>query len=160
MSEFHIRKPELPVLQLSSQVYDSLIRDSLKRYPLEACGALFGEITPNQAVVHRYLPIDNKAQNPEHAFTLSPDQWIRCCYTPGLIGIYHSHPGSLPMPSQSDIRELQHYGSLISLYLIGGQHEEPPGTPDGFYLNAYAVIKESDNTFTLALTDYDLLRNA
>ncbi|WP_410769664.1 M67 family metallopeptidase [Fontibacillus sp. BL9] len=153
------------LLQLPAQVRTLLEKDFDDRFPMEACGAFFGHLTTETVIAENYLPLSNIAENPRHAFAFDPVEWVRCCYAPDLIGIYHSHPTSLPVPSALDIQQLQHFGSLISVYLIGsrsttpwdiwnGNKEKPSGDiPDGFHVQAYSVVRPNNEPFSL----YNLL---
>ncbi|RCX21709.1 JAB domain-containing protein similar to deubiquitination enzymes [Fontibacillus phaseoli] len=140
------------LLQLPVQVRTLLEKDYEDRYPKEACGALFGHLSKETVIAENYLPLSNIAEDPRHAFAFDPVEWVRCCYAADLIGIYHSHPTSLPVPSSLDIQELQHFGSLLSVYLIGGRttKEKPSGNiPDGFYVHAYSVVRRNNEAFSL-----------
>lgn len=158
MQEFKDTQPRLCKLELPESIRNLLAKDSFDRDPDEACGALFGRVTKELITVESYTPLANTAKNPRHAFAFDPAEWVRCCYASGLIGIFHTHPTSPPLPSPSDMEGLQHFGSLLSLYLIGSKHpandvanqdEMPPGTPDGFLLNAYLVTKGNQDFFHL-----------
>lgn len=72
--------------------------------PREACGLLAGK----GDLISLALPVANAAEQPEQAFALAPDEQLRRLKQideHGLdwLGVYHSHPGSPPIPSQSDL---------------------------------------------------------
>lgn len=133
------------------QIRQMIKQDSECRLPQEACGVLYGQVTSKQIIVERYFPLRNVASTPLRTFSLDPEEWVQCCFHSGLIGIYHSHPTSSSLPSATDLRDLQHYGAMISLYLIGAftQHTKPPGNPDGFILSGYHVQRLDNGTFIL-----------
>ncbi|MEF2965519.1 Mov34/MPN/PAD-1 family protein [Paenibacillus sp. M1] len=144
---------------LVSSARAELVKDSTERFPQEACGALFGTAAHGLTVIEEYRPLANIADHPLHAFALNPEEWVRCCFTPGLLGIFHSHPSSPPLPSKSDLNALQHFGSLLSVYLIGSfrtedgkpyYKEKPPGSPDSFVLRAYSVVKQDNDSLSLS----------
>ncbi|MBQ4898651.1 Mov34/MPN/PAD-1 family protein [Paenibacillus sp. Marseille-P2973] len=158
MHDFKDVEPRNRILELPESIRVLLAKDGLDRDPDEACGALFGRLSPEVITVDSYMPLTNMAENPRHTFTFDPAEWVRCCYTSGLIGIFHSHPTSPPLPSISDMEGLQHFGGLLSLYLIGSkfpanggaiQDEMPPGIPDGFLLNAYSIARRSNGSYFL-----------
>ena len=77
---------------------------ALGESPREACGLLAGQ----GDLVSLALPMRNAASSPETDFALDPKEQIRALKridARGLewLGVYHSHPESAPMPSQSDI---------------------------------------------------------
>ncbi len=158
MNEFKNPEARPCLLKLPKPIRDLLAEDGLNRYPQEACGALFGSLEQEVVQVNGYAPLSNIAANPLHAFVFDPAEWVRCCYNSDLVGIFHTHPTSPPCPSLSDMEGLQYFGSLLSLYLIGSsipegngsvQTKEPPGSPDGLYLNAYSVARRSNGSYFL-----------
>lgn len=81
-----------------------LIEHCLACYPQEGCGLLAGRGERVSAV----LPAINVAERPEYEFQLSPQQQVdlfREIARRGeeLVGIFHSHPKSEPVPSRRDI---------------------------------------------------------
>ncbi len=80
-----------------------IAEDAARRAPDEACGLLAGK----GALISLALPIPNAAASPEARFALAPDEQLRGLKridALGLdwLGVYHSHPGSPPIPSPSD----------------------------------------------------------
>lgn len=72
--------------------------------PQEACGLIAG--TGERAV--RVIPIPNAAADPLHRYDMEPAAFVRAMFDIQrerlqLIGIYHSHPHSDPVPSPVDI---------------------------------------------------------
>ncbi|MGP0587757.1 Mov34/MPN/PAD-1 family protein [Paenibacillus timonensis] len=137
---------------LPPKIRDEMLRDRLQRHPEEACGLLFGTFDGRQGTIQRYLSVANHSKTPLHAFELDPAVWVRSCFDPQLIGIYHTHPSSPPLPSPEDLRQLPIFAAQIRLYLIGGRsssaQDKPSGGPDGFRIQAYA-INSHDGDYTL-----------
>lgn len=138
---------------LPQKIRDELLSDGLQRHPEEACGLLFGTFDDQLGFIHRYLPVVNHSRAPLHAFELDPAVWVRSCFDSQLIGIYHTHPNSPPLPSPEDLRQLPYFAAQIHLYLIGGRssspQDKPPSGPDGFRIQAYG-INSHDGDYTLA----------
>ncbi|MEM6285348.1 MAG: M67 family metallopeptidase [Chloroflexota bacterium] len=74
--------------------------------PNEVCGLIGGRDGKASDIV----PVDNVSAQPDVHYEMHPQQqidtmlrWQRTGLD--LIGIYHSHPHSLPIPSQTDIRD-------------------------------------------------------
>lgn len=81
-----------------------IVEHASAQSPREACGLLAGK----GALISLALPVANAAAVPEQAFELAPDEQLRRLKqidAAGLdwLGMYHSHPGSPPIPSPSDI---------------------------------------------------------
>ncbi|WP_334073335.1 MULTISPECIES: Mov34/MPN/PAD-1 family protein [Paenibacillus] len=134
-------------LRLPSPVREQIAKDTYARFPHEACGALFGTYAAGLVTIGNYKPLANMADNPHHAFLMEPEEWVKCCFTPGLIGIYHSHPTTLPEPSAADLDELPQFGSLFSLYMIGSPAtKKPPSDEGGFSLNTFLIVKKKESS--------------
>lgn len=83
--------------------------------PEEACGLLAGRGDQITAV----FPLPNIASEPLTRFYADPSEQLRALRAideAGLdwLGVYHSHPNSAPLPSDSDIRECA-VGGLLQL---------------------------------------------
>lgn len=102
-----MRKPS--EVQLTDTLLRDLVAGCRETFPLEACGVLLG--TPHNAViaVSDILFIPNVAPNPAAAFAFEPSAWIEAAYAAQksrreVVGFFHAHPASPPVPSASDIR--------------------------------------------------------
>ncbi|MFM9282470.1 M67 family metallopeptidase [Paenibacillus jiagnxiensis] len=125
----------------SSVHIPSVLLDRLERYvrscqPKEACGALLGHIEEEQLHISEFIPIPNTAVDPYHHFEFDGPAWVNCVMREtALIGIFHSHPTSSPVPSEEDLQHLQLFGAGLTAYLITGA-----GNPSGFMFTvAYLV---------------------
>ncbi|MFZ4825930.1 MAG: Mov34/MPN/PAD-1 family protein [Phototrophicaceae bacterium] len=89
-----------------------MIDDAQRNYPNECCGFGFG-------YGHRVLevvPIRNVASHPSHAYVMDAIDQTKAMFNAfnkgyELVCIYHSHPNSQPVPSETDIRH-NHYPSM------------------------------------------------
>ncbi|WP_178021823.1 M67 family metallopeptidase [uncultured Paenibacillus sp.] len=128
---------------LPPDVRKEMLRDGQQRHPMEACGLLFGTFDGRTGRIERYLAVANRSNAPLHAFELDPAVWVRSCFDPRLIGLYHTHPSTPPLPSPEDLLQLPNFAAQIRLYLIGGRPAQatnkPPGEPDGFRIHAYGI---------------------
>ncbi|MFN2447089.1 MAG: M67 family metallopeptidase [Vicinamibacterales bacterium] len=110
-------------ITLPSHVSDALVRHARQSAPFECCGLLIGD---ESAIVDLYH-VQNIASEPRRMYTVDPDAYfhaIREARSRGLqvIGAYHSHPGSLAVPSPTD-REHAFSGFL---FVIVGLADDPP----------------------------------
>ena len=81
---------------------------------VEVCGLLGGDGNK----VRHYYPVENISDQPACSFFMSPQgqldaMQIMSKRNEGLVGIFHSHPGSAAQPSQKDL-ELAAYPDVIN----------------------------------------------
>ncbi|WPP40018.1 Mov34/MPN/PAD-1 family protein [Paenibacillus hunanensis] len=116
----HSDKTDPASLYISQSVWHELI-DHMNSAPAhEVCGVLLGTKTAVGIQLHAYRRLRNVSLNPAYHFQLDPAEWIHCCYNePNLVGLFHSHPHTAPLPSQEDLGRLPDFASMISVYLIG-----------------------------------------
>jgi proteasome lid subunit RPN8/RPN11 len=116
-----------------------MINHAREEAPNEACGILAGK---NDRVSRLYRA--RNAENSPNAYRLFPDEQYRIfkdIEDKGLeiIGIYHSHPFSPPVPSDTDIR--QAYSPQVSHVVISlAENEEPQVT--AFRISEDEVIEQ------------------
>lgn len=95
----------MPTLRLTHDQVRVLVEQAQQGAPTEICGLLAG----TGQTVQRVFPMPNIASDTQHAFRIAPDALLRTLKqieteNHHLIGIYHSHPNSDTIPSQTDIR--------------------------------------------------------
>ncbi|OOC62727.1 Mov34/MPN/PAD-1 family protein [Paenibacillus ihbetae] len=155
--------PFRPIL-LRRPVFEQMAAYTYGALPQEACGILIGQGNLQDAPisVSEFLPVPNTAEDPLHHFRLEPAEWTRLLLSKrGIIGLFHSHPSSSPEPSREDLADLQAFGGLFSIYLIG----TPAGTgTEELKLNAYRVESRMDkderglkNTILLIPLTFEIL---
>ncbi|WP_454190448.1 Mov34/MPN/PAD-1 family protein [Paenibacillus sp. Marseille-Q7038] len=115
-------------------------------WPSEGCGLLLGTSSIDNSVdIHSIISVKNVAAEPNHYFELEPEVWVHHLLTsPDLIGLFHTHPVSAPLPSAEDLQNLQSYGQLMEVYLIAGINPKA----QRIELNAYEVVKQ-DHGYSL-----------
>lgn len=147
----------IPKWVILPSVYLQLKEDSLSRYPREACGVLLGETTAASAIIDDYVPLNNISSMPEQHFSLEPREWVKYCYHPRLLGLFHSHPTAPPHPSQTDLQQLPLFAELVKLYVIGScddkrsgaKQQEVHSRPD-FTMQGYHIIRDQQGIFALS----------
>ncbi|MBD3919535.1 M67 family metallopeptidase [Paenibacillus sp. PR3] len=100
-------KNNSPSYRLTSNAYEQLVTHCRSAYPNEACGLLIISSSDTHTVIDTIHPIANVHPNPYNCFSFDPSEWISALYQIEqhqqlLIGYYHSHPRSLPIPSTAD----------------------------------------------------------
>ncbi len=93
-------------LWLKPTQIQELVRSAQKAYPQEACGLLVGI----GEEVREVIALPNIARNPEHHYRMDDRAYGNAIFQVqkrvlSVIGFYHSHPNSDPIPSQEDIRD-------------------------------------------------------
>ncbi|MWV43787.1 hypothetical protein GRF59_09075 [Paenibacillus sp. HJL G12] len=143
MTELHETRQEI---WLSASCGRQIAEHLFLRLPYEACGVLRGKATAGGMRIDTFVPMRNVAPDPLHRFILHPEDWTReCLRGKDLVGLFHSHPHSLPVPSEEDLRQLPLFGGMLTAYLIGS-----PGKTEGIIqLNGYSILKGTDGGFSL-----------
>ncbi|WP_162848391.1 M67 family metallopeptidase [Paenibacillus nanensis] len=96
-------------------VYEQLIDACRLALPEEACGVLArGE---HSAHIDRFIPVTNAHENRLQSFAFHPASWTEVFFAmqknrQQLVGFYHSHPCSDPVPSARDLKGMIHDSSL------------------------------------------------
>jgi proteasome lid subunit RPN8/RPN11 len=103
------------MLQMPTSVYEQLRLHGEQTYPLESCGVLIGQATPEGNLVTRAIPAANASASPRDHFEIAPAdlvQILRHVRAAGLdiLGFYHSHPDHPAQPSATDLAEAHWLG--------------------------------------------------
>lgn len=105
---------------INATVLQAVVAHATREQPRECCGILLGR----DASIVEAVPVENIAGSPNR-FLLDPKGHIetqREARRRGLdlLGFYHSHPHSAPVPSVTDVNEGTDDGAL---HLIVGQQD-------------------------------------
>ncbi|WP_165822387.1 Mov34/MPN/PAD-1 family protein [Paenibacillus montanisoli] len=116
---------------ITADAYQRMIDSCVRALPNEACGILASDAilpigdseqsaSPILTVTSVY-PIPNRSRQPRSRFDFDPAAWIQTCYRmqknrQSLVGYFHSHPSSLPLPSPSDLNGL--HASSTTYWII------------------------------------------
>ncbi|MBY0118462.1 Mov34/MPN/PAD-1 family protein [Paenibacillus xylanexedens] len=147
------------VFYIPSSVEQEMSKHMFLSLPQEACGVMLGETAAGGIRISRFQPIRNVAPDPLHHFTLDDAEWIRCVFSePKLIGIFHSHPQTRPVPSLEDMQALPAFAGLLQMYLIGSP-DITSGLRSHMQLNGYKIesSKESQDPAQRVVPSYNLL---
>ena len=111
-------------LVLPTAVNEHLIKLAAAYYPREMCGVLTGRKTATEFKVNNFHWIPNISEEPDQWDYLMDPQAYFDAVMPvfankniDLVGIYHTHPKSLPYPSKMDIDSALKSGENVP-YLI------------------------------------------
>ncbi|KAA8784446.1 proteasome lid subunit RPN8/RPN11 [Paenibacillus sp. 4624] len=135
-------------LTLPRSVEREMSRHMHLSLPQEACGVVLGESAAGGIRISRFQPIRNVAPDPLHHFSLDQSEWIQCLFSDvTIVGVFHTHPCSLPIPSQEDLQALPNFAGLIHTYLIGAPDlsvSAPEDFESPMLLNAYQIISNEE----------------
>ncbi|WP_046225324.1 Mov34/MPN/PAD-1 family protein [Paenibacillus dauci] len=113
-------KEKNPTIHLASSALEQIATHMVSSPAAEVCGVLLGKKAAGGMHIHSYHGLRNVAPDPLHHFSFAPEEWIPYCFqNNNLIGIFHSHPLTAPIPSITDTEQLPEFASMISAYLIG-----------------------------------------
>lgn len=84
-----------------------IVAAALRRFPEEACGLLVGRTQGDAQSITEVHESRNVALEPRRAFEVDPSLRLRLQRQTrgsgtGVIGVFHSHPGGDPSPSDTD----------------------------------------------------------
>jgi proteasome lid subunit RPN8/RPN11 len=110
-------------IELTPTAYDALVSEALGAHPAECCGLLAGA----SGRVERVYPVPNAAVARSTRYEMAPPElWAargrarRDGFE--VVGFYHSHPRTSPVPSSYDV-ERAYYPEAI--YVIVGVEPRP-----------------------------------
>ncbi|MBD0381106.1 Mov34/MPN/PAD-1 family protein [Paenibacillus sedimenti] len=97
------------IVHIRAELYNTIVQYALSMVPHEACGLITGSIHYD-IQTKSFIPLNNLARNPEHHFSMSPQEMIPFLTDPAnpVIGIFHSHPTAPALPSKADLETLWH----------------------------------------------------
>ena len=125
------------MLRLKPEQFAQIVAQGLEGKPLEICGFLAGRSTPEGKEVAAIFPIESDDKS-ALTYAMNPLQQMRAereirALGLEIVGIYHTHPATVPFPSKTDVARA-HWGETDDLlfpdysYLIVSLRE--PRTPE------------------------------
>ncbi len=135
-------------VELGRRLTDAIRRHALLAHPEEACGILVGRLDVGRVRVRHALPCTNRAPAAErtHRFEIDPRAVLNLQRalrqtSQAVVGFYHSHPGSPPEPSRTDLRYLRLWPETV--WLIVGVEDGCEGRLRAWWLDAPRVTAEN-----------------
>nr|WP_281378707.1 M67 family metallopeptidase [Paenibacillus phyllosphaerae] len=116
--------PDSTIL-IHSQALLRMISLSGSALPNEACGILGGQFIDTESTrlsIETVYPIANRATSRSFTFSFAPEEWVSAYYAmqknrQSLVGFFHSHPTTPPIPSQADLAGMQ-WSSIPTYWII------------------------------------------
>lgn len=123
------------MLRIPKTIYKEMLDHARREWPLECCGILSGK----EKTVQKAFELKNTEESPV-LYSMSPQEQIKVFEemekeSMGMIAIYHSHPKTIPFPSETDVK-LAFYPDISSV-IISLKEEENP------VMKAFQISKEA-----------------
>ena len=135
------------IVELSGRLTDAIRRHVATAHPEEACGILVGRLDVGRVRVRHALPCVNRAPAGErtHRFEIDPRAVLNLqralrATSQAIVGFYHSHPGTPPEPSRTDLQYLRLWPETV--WLIAGVEDDCEARLRAWWLDADRGVPE------------------
>jgi len=123
------------MLRIPKTIYQEMLDHAKKEWPLECCGILSGK----EKTVRKAFELKNTEESPV-LYSMSPQEQMKVFEemekeSMEMIAIYHSHPKTIPFPSETDVK-LAFYPDVSSV-IISLKEEKNPA------VKAFQIEKEA-----------------
>jgi len=127
------------MIQIPDPIYQRMIEHAKKEKPLECCGVLAGR----GKTVEKAFEMQN-VEGSSIRYSISPHDQLRVFEemdqaSMEMIAIYHSHPHTIPFPSEIDVK-MAFYPEMSSV-IISLKEENNP-VVKGFLIREEAIYPE------------------
>jgi proteasome lid subunit RPN8/RPN11 len=111
------------MIRIPKKIYQGMIDHAERERPLECCGILSGKVK----TVQKIFELKNAEGSPVK-YSMSPRDQLKVFEemekeSMEMIAIYHSHPHTIPFPSETDVK-LAFYPDVSSI-IISLREENP-----------------------------------
>ena len=123
------------MLRIPKVIYQEMVDHAKREWPLECCGILSGK----EKTVQKAFELKNTEESPV-LYSMSPQEQIKVFEemekeSMEMIAIYHSHPRTIPFPSETDVK-LSFYPDISSVIISLKEKENP-------VMKAFQISKEA-----------------
>ena len=113
----------IKMIRIPKSIYEKMVDHAKKERPLECCGILSGK----EKTVQKIFELKNTEESPVQ-YSMSPQDQLKVFEqmekeSMEMIAIYHSHPHTIPFPSETDVK-LAFYPDVSSV-IISLKDEDP-----------------------------------
>jgi proteasome lid subunit RPN8/RPN11 len=132
------------MLRIPKAIFQGMLDHAKRESPLECCGILSGK----EKRVQKAFELKNSEESPVR-YSMSPQEQLKVFEemereTMDMVAIYHSHPHTIPFPSETDVK-LAFYPDVSSV-IISLKGEDPvikafQISKDAIYLEEIEVIQ-------------------
>ena len=122
------------MVRIPRSIFQEMIEHARKESPLECCGILSGK----EKTVLKAFALKNAEESPIR-YSIPPQEQLRVFEemekeSMEMIAIYHSHPQSIPFPSETDVKMA--FYPEVSTIIISLKEENPD-------VKAFQISKEA-----------------
>ena len=122
------------MIRIPKTIFQKMVEHAKKEQPLECCGILSGK----GKTVEKSFELKNAEGSPVR-YSMSPPDQLKAFEemekeSMEMIAIYHSHPHTIPFPSETDVK-LNFYPDVSSV-IISLKEENP-------VMKAFRISKEA-----------------
>jgi len=123
------------MLRIPKAIYQEMFDHAKRESPLECCGVLSGK----ERTVQRAFELKNTDESPV-SYSMAPRDQMKVFEemekeSMEMIAIYHSHPRTIPFPSEIDVK-LTFYPDVSSVIISLKEKDNP-------VLKAFQISKEA-----------------
>jgi len=123
------------MIRIPQSIYQQMIEHARKEKPLECCGILGGK----EKIVEKTFELENAEKSPVR-YSIRPEKQLKVFEelerdSLEMVAIYHSHPHTLPFPSETDVK-MAFYPEVSSVIISLKEEKEP-------VVKAFQIAKEA-----------------
>jgi len=123
------------MLRIPKTIYQKMLNHAEREWPLECCGILSGK----EGTVQRAFELKNTEESPV-SYSMAPREQMKVFEemekeSMEMIAIYHSHPKTIPFPSETDVK-LTFYPDVSSVIISLKEKDNP-------VMKAFQISKEA-----------------
>jgi [CysO sulfur-carrier protein]-S-L-cysteine hydrolase len=112
------------MVRIPKTIFQEMVDHAKREWPLECCGILGGK----DKTVQKSFELQNTERSPV-LYSMSPQDQMKVFEemekeSMKMVAIYHSHPHTIPFPSETDVRLT--FSSDISSVIISLKKQETP----------------------------------
>lgn len=118
------------ILKIDKEAIEVSYKDSLKAFPNECCGFLYGNEENEERFVTLAVPVENsKEGDQKRRFEISPFEYMKAeqyalSNNLTLLGVYHSHPNHPAIASVHDHAKAMPYFSYVIVSVMDGKIDD------------------------------------
>ncbi len=112
------------MVRIPKAIFQGMVEHAKREWPLECCGILSGK----EKTVERVFELKN-VEASSIRYLMSPQEQLRVFEemekeSMEMIAIYHSHPHTIPFPSETDVK-LAFYPEISSIIISLEEEKDP-----------------------------------
>lgn len=112
------------MVRIPKAIYQGMVEHAKKESPIECCGILSGK----EETVLKVFALKNAEESPVR-YSIPPQEQLRVFEemekdSMEMIAVYHSHPHSIPFPSETDVK-MAFYPELSTIIVSLKEEKNP-----------------------------------